>query len=121
MMLEKNKIYKAQENIWTSIENYGWTRDYKIFSPQCDVVFNDGNFQYFKTHFIIGFDGKTYLNRYTAFDKNFCTLEEMTFQDYEEIRHVIDEYNKANNISIKCNRKKNCLVFNDGVKEGKGI
>ena len=45
----------------------------------------------------------------------------MNFKDYEEIRHVIDEYNKANKIPIKCNRKKNCLVFSNGVKEGKSI
>ena len=105
--LEKNKIYKVQLH---SREYYIWNRDYIIFSPQYDIVFNDG-FQYFQTHFVIGFDGKTYLNDYTAFDKSCCTLKEMTFQDYEEIRHVIDEYNKANNMSIKCNRKKNCLVF----------
>ena len=66
LKLEKNKIYKAQEGIRTPIGDYGW-RNYKIFSPQYDVVFNDGNFQYIKTHFTIGFDGRTYLNRYTSF------------------------------------------------------
>ena len=95
-------------------------RDYLIFSPQYDVFFNDGDWKVFKVHFVIGFNGKIYLNKYTSCDK-YCTLKELTFQDYEEIRHVIDEYNKVNNISIKCNRKKNCLVFDDGIKEGKSI